>query len=533
MKLKSGYDFIIVGGGTAGCVLANRLSKNPVVNVLLIEAGGKDNNPWIHLPIGFAKMTTGSLIWGFNTVPQKNALNRVIPYAQAKVIGGGSSINAEIFTRGNPVDYDRWAEEEGCKGWSFKEIQQYFIKSEANTVFSGEWHGTEGPLGVSNLSDPIPITLSFLQACQEHGIPYNPDFNGLVQEGAGTYQVTTLNGRRCSASVGYLRPVLKRPNLTVKTKTQVLKIVIEKNQAKGVEIAVGQNKQFIRAESEVLIASGAINSPKLLMLSGIGPSAQLKDHGITAICDLQGVGENLRDHFGVDIVAELNGPYSLDHYEKPLGMMKAGLQYVLFRSGPVTSNVVEGGVFWYSDTSSPVPDLQGHFLAGAGKEAGVPSIPSGSGITLNSYTLRPTSRGTVRLSSSVPTDTPLVDPNYLDTEYDRNTSANGVKLSVEIFNQPSLRKFIKKIHFPTKNVLTHEDYINYVRNYGRTSYHPTCTCKMGTDNMSVVDPELNVYGIDNLRICDSSVMPSLIGSNTNAPTIMIAEKGSDLIQKNY
>ncbi len=533
MKLEKGYDFIIIGGGTSGCVLANRLSENPVVSVLLLEAGGKDNNPWIHMPVGFAKMTTGALTWGLSTVPQKNAHDRVIPYAQAKVIGGGSSINAEIYTRGNPIDYNRWANEEGCPRWSFEEVLPYFIKSESNSVFSGHWHGTEGPLGVSSLHHATPITLSFLQACQELGIPYNPDFNGEVQEGAGTYQVTTRNGRRCSAATGYLKPVLNRPNLTLCTKAMALRIQCEGNRASGVEVAMGNQKQFVNADSEVIVASGAINTPKLLMLSGIGPSVHLKKHGISVVMDLLGVGENLQDHFGVDIVAELTGPYGLDHYERPLGMLKAGMQYILYKSGPVTSNVVEGGVFWYSDKSEPVPDLQCHFLAGAGKEAGVPSIPTGTGITLNSYTLRPTSRGTVRLFSSDPADNPLVDPNFLDTEYDRNTSANGVKLSVEIFNQPSLSKYIKTIHFPGKDVRSHADYINYSRQFGRTSYHPTCTCKMGNDKMSVVDSELKVHGFDNLRVCDSSVMPSLIGSNTNAATAMIAEKGSDLIRQNY
>ncbi|MCY3675896.1 MAG: GMC family oxidoreductase N-terminal domain-containing protein [Paracoccaceae bacterium] len=531
--MKKAFDFVIVGGGTAGCVLANRLSENPIINVLLIEAGGNDNSPWIHFPIGFAKMTSGPFTWGLKTVPQKYALNREISYTQAKVIGGGSSVNAEVFTRGNPADYDRWAHEEGCVGWSFEDVKPYFVRSEGNCVYSGDWHGTNGPLGVSNIHSPMPITWSFVKACQENGIPYNPDFNGPIQEGAGPYQLTVLNNRRCSAAKGYLKPVMDRQNLTVLTKTQVLRILFDKNRAVGVEYRKGGNVERALAQSEVLITSGAINTPKLLMLSGIGPASHLKQHNIEVVQDLPGVGENLNDHFGVDIVAELNGPYSLDHYDGPWGMFKAGLQYLLFNSGPVTSNIVEGGCFWYSDQSSPVPDLQFHFLAGAGKEEGVPSIPSGSGITLNSYTLRPKSRGTVRLVSDNPGDNPLVDPNYLCHPYDQETSGKGVMISTEIFNQPSLQKYIKKIHYPNDEVKTHEDFVNYARQYGRTSYHPTCTCKMGTDEMSVVDPQLKAYGIDGLRICDSSIMPSLIGSNTNAPTVMIAEKASDMIRMNY
>ncbi|MCR9121381.1 MAG: GMC family oxidoreductase N-terminal domain-containing protein [Phyllobacteriaceae bacterium] len=529
----SGYDYVIVGGGSAGCVLANRLSENSAVRVLLLEAGGKDNHPLIHMPVGFAKMTTGPHTWGFNTVPQVHANNREIPYAQARVIGGGSSINAEVFTRGHPHDYDRWANEEGCEGWAFADIQQYFVRSEGNTILAGDWHGTDGPLGVSNLKDPQPMTRAFVQSCQELGIPYNPDFNGPQQEGAGVYQTTTKNGRRCSAAVGYLRPVIKRPNLMVETGCQVRRIVFEGTRATGVEYTNGQGVQTARAESEVLVTSGAIGTPTLMMLSGVGPAAHLAEHGIDIVHDLPGVGENLNDHFGIDIVAELNGHDSLDKYNKWHWAIWAGAQYYLFNSGPVTSNVVEGGAFWYADRDAQSPDLQFHFLAGAGAEAGVPSVPAGSsGITLNSYTLRPKARGTVRLRSADPDDLPLVDPNFLGHPDDLKTSVEGVKISREIFSQHSLQKHVRSIRFPDENVRTQADFEAYARQYGRTSYHPTCTCKMGADEMAVVDPQLRVHGLDGIRICDSSIMPSLIGSNTNAPTIMIAEKASDMIRGN-
>lgn len=529
----SGYDYVIVGGGSAGCVLANRLSENSSARVLLLEAGGRDWHPLIHMPVGFAKMTTGPHTWGFNTVPQKHVNNREIPYAQGRVLGGGSSVNAEVFTRGNPVDYDRWANEEGCEGWAFKDIQQYFVRSEGNTILSGDWHGTDGPLGVSDIPDPQPMTRAFVQSCQELGIPYNPDFNGKIQEGCGAYQTTTKDAKRCSAAVGYLRPAMKRTNLTVETGCLVKRITFEGNRATGVEYTNRKGNQTARAESEVIVTSGAIGTPKIMMLSGIGPAAHLREHGIDVVADLPGVGENLNDHFGIDIVAELKGHYSLDKYNKWYWAGWAGAQYYLFKSGPVTSNVVEGGAFWYADKSQDVPDLQFHFLAGAGAEAGVPSVPAGSsGITLNSYTLRPKARGTVRLRSSNPDDLPMVDPNFLGHPDDLKTSVEGVKISREIFSQHSLQKYVKQIRFPDDSVKTQSEFEDYARQYGRTSYHPTCTCKMGTDEMSVVDPQLRVHGLDGIRICDSSIMPSLVGSNTNAPTIMIAEKASDMIRGN-
>lgn len=528
------YDYVIVGGGSSGCVLANRLTEDSNVRVLVLEAGGKDSHPYIHMPVGFSKLTAGPRTWGFNTVPQVHANNREIPYAQGKVLGGGSSINAEVFTRGHPADYDRWAEEEGAEGWSFAQIQKYFLRAEGNTILAGDWHGTEGPHGVSNLQDPQRMTRAFIRACQEMGIPYNPDFNGPVQKGVGAYQVNVVNGRRCSAAVGYLRPAMKRPNLTIQTGALVRRIVFKGMRAVGVEYALGGQIQIARAESEVLVVAGAIGSPKLMMLSGVGPAEHLRQHGIEVVHDLPGVGENLHDHFGIDIVAELNGHFSLDKYNKPHWMLWAGLQYLLFRSGPVTSNVVEGGVFWDRNLDNPVADLQFHFLAGAGAEEGVPSVPAGSsGITLNSYTLRPKARGTVRLRSANPADSPLVDPNYLGHPDDLKTSVEGVKLSVEMFRQASLQKYIRQIRFPDDSVRTQAEYENYARQYGRTSYHPTCTCKMGVDDMAVVDPQLRVHGMEGLRICDSSVMPSLVGSNTNAPTIMIGEKASDMIRGNH
>lgn len=531
---ETGFDYVIVGGGSAGCVLASRLSEDPGVRVLLLEAGGRDWHPLIHMPVGFAKMTDGPRTWGFATAPQKHANNREIAYAQARVLGGGSSINAEIFTRGNPADYDRWAEREGCDGWAFKDIQRYFLRSEDNAILSGDWHGIGGPLAVSNIPDPQPMTRAFVRSCQELGIPYNPDFNGPVQAGCGVYQTTTRNGRRCSASIGYLRPNRDRPNLTVETGCLVERVKFEGTRAVGVAYSNGRERRSARAELEVLVTSGAIGTPKIMMLSGVGPAGHLRTHGIDVVHDLPGVGENLNDHFGIDIVAELNGHHSLDKYNRPHRALWAGLQYALFRSGPITSNVVEGGAFWFASDGGQLPDLQFHFLAGAGAEAGVPSVPKGSsGITLNSYAVRPKSRGTVRLRSADPALSPVVDPNFLAEPDDLRTGVEGVRISREIFLQPSLQKYIRTIRYPDDSVKTWADHAAYARQYGRTSYHPTCTCKMGGDEMSVVDPQCRVRGLDGIRICDSSIMPSLVGSNTNAPTIMIAEKASDMIRGNH
>ena len=365
-------------------------------------------------------------------------------------------------------------------------------------------------------------------------MPVTPDFNGADQTGCGVYQTTTRDGRRCSAAVGYLNPARARPNLTVETGCTVRRILFEGARATGVAYVTGANPRIARAASEVIVTSGAIGTPKLLMLSGIGPADHLRSHGLDVLQDLPGVGENLTDHFGIDIVAELNRHDSLDKYGKPHWALWAGLQYIAFRSGPITSNVVEGGAFWSSQGADGPTDLQFHFLAGAGAEAGVPSVPKGaSGITLNSYTLRPKSRGTVRLRSGDPDAPPRVDPNFLAEPEDLKIAVEGVKISREIFSQPSLQKLIKAIRFPDDNVRSQAEFEAYARQYGRTSYHPTCTCKMGHGPMAVVDPDLRVHGLDGLRICDSSVMPRLIGSNTNAAAIMIAEKASDLIRGNH
>jgi choline dehydrogenase len=525
------FDYIVVGAGSAGCALAARLTENSDLGVLLLEAGPTDTNPYIHLPVGFYKMTAGPLTWGLKTAPQKHANNREILYVQARVLGGGGSINAEVFTRGCPEDFDCWANEFGCRGWSSEEVRPFFVRSEDNDTFSGEWHGLGGPLGVSSLA-PHPLSRAFVQACQQFGMPYNPDFNAGRQAGAGIYQITTRGAKRCSAATGYLRPALSRKNLTLRTDVTVSRIVIERGRAIGVEMIENGRHALLRAEREVLVASGAIGSPKLLLLSGLGPADELRALGIPVIADLPGVGRNLHDHFGIDMVYELSGCHSFDRYNELSWKAWAALEYALFRKGPIASNIVEAGAFWYADRAEATPDLQFHFLVAAGVEEGVPRIASGSGVTLNSYTLRPKARGAVTLRSADVSDTPIIDPNYLGDPSDLRTSTEGVKLSREIMGRSAISRHIRKEHFPGDRVRSQSDFETYARQFGRTSYHPVGTCRMGVDAEAVVDPELRVRVVEGLRVCDSSIMPRVVSSNTNAATIMIGEKASAMILGN-
>jgi choline dehydrogenase-like flavoprotein len=525
------YDYVITGAGPAGCVLATRLSADPSVRVLLLEAGPEDKDPYIHWPVGFYKMTSGTRnSWGYETVPLAHLDGRRMWFPQGRVLGGGGSINAQVFTRGHARDYDAWAGEEGCTGWSYREILPYFRRAEDNERFSNAWHGTGGPLGVSDLISPHAMSKTFVRAAQEAGLPYNPDFNGERQEGCGLYQVSQRHGRRSSAAVAYLRPAMARPNLVVRTGAQATRIVIEHGRAVGVDYVEGQSEpQHARAEREVLITSGAVGSPKLLLLSGIGPADELREHGIEPVHDLPGVGRNFQDHIDVYVISELNGPHSYNRHTRPHRQLWCAAQYYLFGSGPITSNLAEAGGFWFVDQAARSPDIQFHFLPGSGLEAGVKQLGE-HGCTLNSCFLRPQSRGTVKLASADPFAPPLIDPNYFAEEYDRKISIGGFRLAREIMAQAAFRPFLRAERLPGPEVQSDAELMAYARRHGKTDYHPVGACKMGTDALAVVDSELRVHGLAGLRVCDSSIMPQLVSSNTNAPTIMIGEKASDLVR---
>jgi choline dehydrogenase-like flavoprotein len=519
------YDYIIIGGGSAGSVIAARLTEDASVKVLLLEAGGLDRHPFYHLPAGFAKMTKGIGSWGWRTVPQRHMNNMVINYTQAKIIGGGSSINAQIYTRGNAADYDEWRQM-GCKGWGYDEVLPYFRKAEDNDTFDNHYHGKGGPLGVSQPSAPLPICEAYFKAAAEIGIPRNYDMAGESQDGVGYYQLTQRNARRSSAAMAYLAPARGRTNLTVRTNAQVKRITIDKARAIGVEMLDGTRTEATR---EVVLSSGAIGSPRMLMLSGIGPADHLRDVGIEAVFDQPNVGANLQDHLDLFVIAECTGPHTYDRYAKPLWSAVAGLQYLLTRKGPVASSLFETGGFWYADENARSPDIQFHLGLGSGIEAGVANMPNG-GVTLNSAYLRPRSRGTVRLASNDPNAAPLIDPNYWSDPHDREMSIKGLKLAREIMRQNALKPFVLSEVLPGPSVATDNDYFNYACRNAKTDHHPAGTCRMGIDPGAVVDPQLRFNGIAGLRVADASIMPNVVSANTNATAIMIGEKAADLIK---
>jgi choline dehydrogenase-like flavoprotein len=525
------FDYIVVGGGSAGCVLARRLSDDPDVRVLLLEAGGRDWHPYIHMPAGFAKLTGKMANWGWSTVPQKHLGDRSYWYPQGRILGGGSSINAQVYTRGNAKDYDEWATEEGCAGWSYVDVLPYFKRAEDNQRLVDDYHGYGGPLGVSAPLNPLPICDAYLRAAQEAGLPFNPDFNGRRQDGCGYYQLTIRGGRRCSAAVAYLKPVSNRTNLEVRTGVMTARVVLEHGRAVGVEVIGrrGAPPERLHAEREVVLSAGAVGSPKLLLLSGIGPADDLAALGIPVVHDLPGVGRNLQDHLDLYVISECTGDHTYDRYSRPHRMLWAGLQYVLFGGGPVASNLCEAGGFWYADPDARSPDIQFHLMLGSGIEKGAAKLGN-CGVTLNSAFLRPRARGSVTLASADPFAQPRIDPNYWGDPYDRTMSIRGLRLAREIMQQPAFRPFVLAERMPGPEVQTDEEIAAYAIRHAKTDYHPVGTCKMGIDGLAVVDPALRVKGLDGLRVCDSSIMPRLVSSNTNAPTIMIAEMASDLIR---
>lgn len=526
--MTKAYDYIIVGGGSAGCVLAARLSEDRGVSVLLVEAGGSDRHPLFHMPAGFAKMTKGIASWGWSTVPQKHMKDRVFWYTQAKVIGGGSTINAQVYVRGNALDYDGWAQS-GCTGWSYREVLPYYKRAEDNEAFNDTFHGKNGPLAVSNPRSTLPICEAFIAAAGALGIPRNPDMTGASQEGVGYYQVTQRNVRRSSSATAYLKPARSRSNLSIRLTGLVRRIVIERGKAAGVEVEDRDGTEAIYANREVIVSAGAIGSPKLLMQSGIGPASHLKTVGVPPVHDLPGVGENLQDHLDICVICECSGDHTYDKYGKAHWAALAGLQYLLFRTGPVASSLFSTGGFWYADKNALSPDIQFHLGLGSGIEAGIAKLTH-AGVTLNSAFMRPRSRGTVRLKSDDPHGHPLIDPNYWADSYDRKISLEGLKMAREIMRQDALKSFVMAERVPGPELQSEQELFDYACRMAKTDHHPVGACAMGTGKLAVVSPELKVHGLEGLRVCDSSVMPHIISSNTNAAAIMIAEKASDMIR---
>ncbi|WDZ81849.1 GMC family oxidoreductase N-terminal domain-containing protein (plasmid) [Ensifer adhaerens] len=524
------YDYIVVGGGSTGCVIASRLSEDPSVNVLLLEEGPRDLNPYIHIPGAYYKTAQGSLLKRIPWEPLPEQGRNANPtMVQARVLGGGSSVNAMIYIRGVPSDYDQWVRM-GADGWAYSDVLPYFKRAENNNRFCNEAHGVGGPLGVSDVDYIHPLTRAWLQACQQAGLPYNPDFNSGDQTGCGLYQITAQDGRRSSAAVAYLKPARNRRNLRVETGTTVTRVIIEKGRAVGVECMRGKHKVTHRARHEVILSAGAIATPKLLMLSGIGPADQIRCQGIDVQVNLPGVGQNLQDHIEISLVYQLNGPHSYDKYKKLHWKAAAGLNYALFRNGPASSNLIEGGAFWWGNRNEAVPDIQYFMVVGAGIEEGVDAVPGGNGCTVNLGQIRPRSRGEVTLVSADPLSNPRVAPRYFSDPYDLEAITDGTMAAIDIMSQPSIAKYVAARHTPASRMKTREEIKTFCRQDAHAALHPSGTCRMGRDEMAVVDPELKVHGVEGLRVADASIMPTLISGNPNSVCIMIGERAADFLR---
>lgn len=532
-RMQNEFDYIVIGGGSAGCVLAGRLTEDPNISVCLIEAGGDGNNWTVNVPAATViSLPTKINNWAFETVPQAGLNGRKGYQPRGKGLGGSSNINAMIYIRGNHADYDHWASL-GNTGWSYQEVLPYFIKSENNASLQNEYHGNTGPLSVSNLRTDNPLHQRYIAAAQAEGYNVLDDFNGAEQEGLGVYQVTHVNGERCSVARGYLQPHLNRPNLTVLSHAVTHKILIENKIAIGAEIHhAGQIKQ-IKATKEVLLCAGAIQSPQILMLSGIGPEQELKKHGIDCLHSLSGVGQNFHDHpdfiFGYT-VKEIQGTFGIS-MSGSLDMFKQIQRYRRERKGMITSNFAECGGFLKSDPSLSIPNLQLHFVV-ALVDDHARKFHASHGVSCHVCLLNPRSRGSIQLSGPKISDPLKIDPNFLADEQDLEDLVQGFKLTQKLMQSPALSEIYKQDLF-TAEVKSDDDIRAILRQRVDTVYHPVGSCKMGVDDMAVVNPQLQVYGIQNLRVVDASIMPNVINGNTNAPVVMIAEKAVDLIRQCY
>jgi choline dehydrogenase len=526
---SSEYDYIIVGAGSAGCVLANRLSADGKNSVLLLEAGPEDTNFWIHVPLGYGKLFKDkSVNWMYQTEPEPGLDGRTVFQPRGKVLGGSSSINGLLYVRGQHQDYDRWRQR-GNAGWGYDDVLPYFKKAENQQRGADDFHGVGGPLPVSDSRHADPLSDAFIAAAAETGIPTNRDFNGATQEGAGWFQTTTRRGRRASAAFSYLRPAKSRRNLHIETSAQAQRILFEGRRARGVEYRQGSTIKTAQARKEILVSSGAYNSPQLLQLSGVGPADLLTKHGIGVVLDAPGVGNDLQDHMQVRVVMRCAKKITLnDVVNNPVRQMMTGVQYALSRTGPLTIAAGTTGAFFKTNPRLATPDIQIHFLPFSTDKMGE-KLHSFSGFTASVCQLRPDSRGSLCIKSADPAVPPEIRINYLATETDRTANVEGLKILRKILHAPALKPYVVDEYDPGPKVTTDEQLLAYCRQRGSTIYHPTSTCRMGNDPLAVVDPRLRVRGIEGLRVVDASIMPDLVSGNTNAPIIMIAEKASDMI----
>ena len=524
---RSEYDYIIIGAGSAGCVLAARLSEDPDTRVLLLEAGGKDTNFMIHMPAGVGSLISGDAEnWAYYTEPQQHLDGRKLFWPRGKVLGGSSSINGMIYIRGHARDYDLW-QQMGLPGWSFADVLPYFRRSEGNAHRDDDFHGSSGPLGVTDPPETNVLFDAFIEAGRQAGYPVTDDFNGPQQEGVGPYQHTIKGGKRSSTATAFLKPAMARANLTVITEALTSRIVVEGGRATGVEFVKEGRAERIHARAEVLLSGGAVNSPQVLQLSGIGAGDDLRAHGIDVVADLPGVGQNLQDHLDCTVLFECSQPITLHKMvSNPARMLLAGMQYTFFKSGVATSNGLEAGGFLKTRPELDLPDVQIHFLAAMMRDHG--RLKSDRhGFTVHVCQLRPESRGYVGLRSADPADPALIQPNYLEAEKDRKVLRDATRMARDIIGQSAMDPYRGPEFWPGERYQSDAEIDGWIRETAETIYHPVGTAKMGHDSLSVVDERCRVHGIEGLRVVDASVMPTLIGGNTNAPTIMIAEKIAD------
>jgi choline dehydrogenase len=528
---SAAFDYVIVGAGTAGCVLAARLTESGRHRVLLLEAGGPDRSPWIHIPLGYGRHFANPKVnWLYASEPDPATGNRPIAQPRGKVLGGSSSINGLVYIRGQHEDYDHWAQL-GNDGWSAAEVLPYFRKSEDQQRGADAWHGAGGPLRVSDPAEPHPLCDAFIEAAEQGGYPRNPDFNGRQQAGFGYVQLTARNGLRSSAATSFLRMALGRPNLQVVTGARATGLQFSDRRAEGVRYLVDGREGLAIARREVIVAAGAFNSPQLLQLSGIGPTGLLREHGIALVADRPGVGANLQDHYNGRLVYRSNRPFTLnDALANPLRGMAAGLRYALLRKGVLAMGASYAAGFISTVPGIARPDVQVGLALFSGDKAGA-GLHRFSGFSIVARLLRPLSRGRVAIRSSDPLEPPMIQPGYLTHEADAPILLEGLKAARRIMSQPSIGRYLEAEHDPGPSCRSDADLLDHIRMRGGISYHPVGTCRMGSDDEAVVDARLRVHGVPGLRVVDASIMPTLVSGNTNAPTFMIAEKGADLIRE--